>query len=94
MKNDFKHTKEQLNISRDSISILKNIILNQDSIIYCKDTAITACFSIKKDYINIVKNKDAEISLCKEEIQKQKNRKRIAYAISIISILLGTYIAL
>jgi len=94
MRNDFKYTKEQLSIAHDSISILKNIVLNQDSIIYCKDTSLTACSNIKKDYISTVKNKDAEISLYKEEIQKQKNRKRIAYAISIISILLGTYIAL
>ena len=94
MKNDFNHTKQQLGVARDSIFLLKNIVLNQDSIIYCKDTSLTACSSIKKDYIKIVKNKDNEITLYKKEVKKQKNKKQIAYVVGIISILLGTYIAL
>ncbi len=93
MKNDFTYTKQQLSVARDSISLLKNTMLNQDSIIYCKDTSLTACSSIKKDYIKIISNKDTEIKLYKKEVKKQKNRKIIAYTISIISILLGTYIA-
>lgn len=94
MKNDFDHTKQQLDVARDSISLLKNITFNQDSIIYCKDTSLTACSSAKKDYIKIVKNKDNEITLYKKEVKKQKTKKQTAYVIGIISILLGTYIAL
>lgn len=94
LKTEYDFTKSQLGVARDSIYILNKVVFKQDSVISKQDSSISLYKRNETDFINIIKNKDKEITLVEKEVKKQKKHKRIAYGVSVLSIILGVLIAL
>lgn len=81
LKNDYNYLKNQIEITRDSISILNNIVFNQDTIIKTQDKQITLFKQNEISYKKLIVNKDEEIILFKKEVKKQKKAKTLSYVI-------------
>ena len=94
LKNDYTYLKSQIEITRDSVSILSNIALNQDTIIKTQDKQITLFKQNEVNYKNLVINKDEEITLFKKEVKKQKKSKIISYIVSGACIILSFIVAI
>ena len=94
LKNDYTYLKSQIEITRDSVSILSNIALNQDTIIKTQDKQITLFKQNEVNYKNLVINKDEEIILFKKEVKKQKKSKIISYIVSGACIILSFIVAI
>lgn len=94
VKTEYDYTKTQLDIARDSIFFLNKIVSKQNSVISTQDSSISLYKRNEMDFSNIIKNKNTEINLFEKEVKKQKKHKLIAYGVSVVSIILGTLIAL
>lgn len=94
LKTEYNYTKSQLGVARDSISILNKVVSKQDSVILKQDSSIIIYKRNETDFVNVIKNKDKEVGLLEEKIVEQKKHKRLAYGVSILSIILGVLIAL
>ena len=94
LKTEYDYIKSQLSVARDSISILNKVVSKQDSVILKQDSSIILYKRNETDFVNVIKNKDKEINLFEKEVTKQKKHKRIAYGVSVLSIILGVLIAL
>jgi hypothetical protein len=94
LKNDYTYLKSQIEITRDSVFILSNIALNQDTIIKTQDKQITLFKQNEVNYKNLVINKDEEITLFKKEVKKQKKSKIISYIVSGACIILSFIVAI
>lgn len=94
VKTECDYTKIQLGVARDSIFFLNRIVSKQNSVILIQDSSISLYKRNEMDFSNIIKNKNAEINLWEKEVKKQKKHKLIAYGVSVVSVILGTLIAL
>ena len=94
LKAKYQYTLSQLEVARDSIDIMIDILSYKDLTIIAKDSTISLHEENEKSFMRLVNNKDQEIDLWKKEAKKQKRHKRIAYGISIGTLILGTIIAL
>lgn len=94
VKADCDYLKDQIQVARDSISILNLIVDDQSSIIILQYENISILEQNEKTLIGIIENKDKEIALHKKEIRKQKVYKTVAYIISAASIAFGVYMIL
>ena len=81
LKNDYTYLKNQIEITRDSVSILNSITLNQDTIIKTQGRQITLFKQNEISYKKLIVNKDEEIILFKKEIKKQKKAKIVSYIV-------------
>jgi len=81
LKNDYTYLKNQIKITRDSVFILNNITLNQDTIIKTQGRQITLFKQNEISYKKLIVNKDEEIILFKKEIKKQKKAKIVSYIV-------------
>ncbi len=79
--------KDQIGVTRDSILIFTNILSNQDSIIIKQDTTISLYKKNEDKYNQIIINKDVEIKLKDKQIKKAKNKMRVAWATTGLSII-------
>ena len=91
IKANYDYLEDQIKITRDSINVLDSILENQNSIIILQDKAFLLQKQNEKTLIEIIENKDKEISIHKKEIKKQKIYKKLAYITSIVSIMFGVY---
>ena len=94
LKNDYTYLKNQIVITRDSVSVLMLIALNQDTIIKTQHKQIILFKQNEIDYKNLVINKDEEIILFKKEVKKQKRSKIISYIVSGACIILSFIVAI
>jgi hypothetical protein len=94
IKTDYNYLKEQIQIVRDSVSILNLILDDQNSIIILKDETVLLQKQNEKALIDIIENKNKEINIHKKEIKKQKIYKNIAYITNIAVIIFGVYMIL
>lgn len=69
------YCKQQLEVTRDSISIMDNIIKVQDSSIINLNTQIELYKKNADNYVKIVENKDKEIEIYKSKYNKEKRYK-------------------
>lgn len=81
LKNNYTYLKNQIEITRDSVFILNNITLNQDTIIKTQGRQITLFKQNEISYKKLIVNKDEEIVLFKKEIKKQKKAKIVSYIV-------------
>ena len=61
VKTERNYLKDQLGITRDSITLLDKIVFNQDSIIKIKDAQIALYVKNEGDYKQLIENKDKEV---------------------------------
>jgi hypothetical protein len=82
VKTERDFLKEQIEITRDSVVILTNIVTNQDSVIVKQDTTISLYKKNEIEFTQFIKNKDSEIKIKDEQIKKQKARTLIAWMVT------------
>jgi len=71
--------KDELNLKRDSISILSTIILTQNDLIINRDSVIVLYQDNESRYKEMLNNKDATIDVKDKQIKKAKNSSRFAW---------------
>ena len=94
LKNDYTYLKNQIKITRDSVFILNNITLNQDTIIKTQGRQITLFKQNEISYKKLIVNKDEEIILFKKEIKKQKKAKIVSYIVGGSCLILSFILAI
>jgi hypothetical protein len=94
MKTEFDKTKIILSDCRDSISILNNIVLTQDTLISTKEQKIKVLSDNIVNYEEIVTKKDEIIGLKDKEIKYFKKQRNIGYGVSALAIILSLLIVL
>ena len=94
VKTERDYLKEQIKITRDSVSIFSRITLNQDSIIKVKNTSISLYKKNEFNYLQLIDNKDEEIGLNKVEIKKQKRAKIVSYIVGGTCVVLSLLLAI
>jgi hypothetical protein len=94
MKTEFDKTKVILSDCRDSISILNNVVLSQDSLILTKENKIQVLSDNIVNYKEIVSTKDDIISIKDKEIKHFKKQRNVGYGVGVLSILLSLLLVL
>jgi len=94
VKTERNYLKDQLGITRDSITLLDKIVFNQDSIIKIKDAQIALYVKNEGDYKQLIENKDKEVTLYKNEYKTALKRRNLGYISGILGIISGLLIAL
>jgi hypothetical protein len=79
VKTERDYLKEQIEVARDSIVILSNIVTNQDSVIVKQDSTISLYEKNELGYTQIIKNKDTEIEIKDKQIKKAKTKSKVAW---------------
>ena len=82
VKNERDFLKNQIGVARDSISILTNVVVNQDSVIKTQDSSISLYKKNEENYNSIINKKDGIIELKDEQIKQQKAKTRIAWIVT------------
>jgi len=86
MKEDKTLLENKLVIVKDSITILNEVVSLQNNLIYNKDKVIGSLVSSQEIQVNVIIEKDKQISYYKKIIRKQKIYKFIGFTTSTLSI--------
>jgi hypothetical protein len=82
VKNERDFLKNQIGVTRDSVSILTNIVVSQDSVIKTQDFSISLYKKNEENYNSIINKKDGIIELKDEQIKQQKAKTKIAWIVT------------
>jgi hypothetical protein len=88
VKNERDYLKTELNISRDSINSLNNIVITQDSIINICDSTINILFDNIENYKQVINVKDTIIDIKNKQINKSKQETKFFKGTTIITLLI------
>ena len=94
VKTERDFLKTQIEITRDSISVLDKVVLKQDIVIKTQDKTISLYKKNEASYLQLIDNKDEEIGLNKVEIKKQKRAKIVSYIVGGTCIVLSLLLAI
>lgn len=83
-----------MQIVRDSVSTLNNIIGENTNIINNQNDIINLQKQNEKNLSDAIYIKDNKIKVQEEEIKRQRRRKVIAYIFGLASVVYGSYITL
>ena len=72
-------------VMKDSISILSNIVLTQDSLIATQDSTISLYKENEEKYIKMLGNKDMIVGLKDKQIKKEKTKALAGWALAVIN---------
>ena len=72
-------------VMKDSISILSNIVLTQDSLIATQDSTISLYKKNEEKYIKMLGNKDMIVGLKDKQIKKEKTKALAGWAIAALN---------
>ena len=72
-------------VMKDSISILSNIVLTQDSLIATQDSTISLYKENEEKYIKMLGNKDMIVGLKDKQIKKEKTKALAGWAIAALN---------
>lgn len=81
--------KKQLEISRDSISILSDMCSVKDSIINNQKTVIDLYVKNELNYVETIKTKDVIVEEYKKKYIKQKNLKIAGFGVGALGIIIA-----
>ena len=82
VKSERDFLKNQIGVTRDSISILSSVVVNQDSVIKTQDSSISLYKKNEENYNSIIKKKDGIIEVKDEQIKQQKAKTKIAWIVT------------
>ena len=94
VKTERDFLKTQIEITRDSISVLDKVVLKQDIVIKTQDKTISLYKKNEANYLQLIDNKDEEIGLNKVEIKKQKRAKIVSYIVGGTCVVLSLLLAI
>ena len=82
VKNERDFLQNQIGVTRDSVSILSNVVVSQDSVIKTQDSSISLYKKNEEHFNTIINKKDGIIELKDKQIKQQKAKTRIAWIIT------------
>jgi len=82
VKSERDFLKNQIGVTRDSISILSSVVVNQDSVIKTQDSSISLYKKNEENYNSIIEKKDGIIEVKDEQIKQQKAKTKIAWIVT------------
>jgi len=86
MKEDKTLLENKLVIVKDSITILNEVVSLQNNLIYNKDKVIGSLVTTQEIQVNVIIEKDKQISYYKKMVLKQKIYKFIGFTTSTLGI--------
>ena len=81
--------KKQLEVSRDSITVLTEMCLVKDSIIINQKSVIDLYVKNESNYIETIKVKEAIVEEYKKKYNKQKNLKIAGFGVGALGIIIA-----
>jgi len=78
--------KGQLVVTRDSISILSNVITSQDSLITTQDSTIALYKTNEETYLRMMGNKDMIIRAKDDIIKEERKKAKLAWLTTGLSV--------
>jgi len=84
-KNECELIKSQLVVARDSISILNNITLGQDSLLATQDSIIFLYRDNEVRYLEMLDNKDKIVGLKDKQIKQEKIKALAGWAVAVLN---------
>jgi len=85
MKNDYELVKGQLVVARDSISILNDIVLNQNELIITQDSTISLYKGNEQKYITMLGNKDKIVGLKDKQIKQERLKTLLGWGVAVLN---------
>jgi hypothetical protein len=82
VKNERDFLQNQIGVTRDSVNILTNIVVSQDSVIKTQDSSISLYKKNEEHFNTIINKKDGIIELKDKQIKQQKAKTKIAWIIT------------
>lgn len=88
------YLKNQIGITRDSVTLLNVIVSQQDTLIKNKNNQIDLYKKNELNYTQIIDNKSKQIELYDKALKTAKASLRVAYGVAVVSIISGLLVAL
>jgi len=85
VKAERDYLKDQITVTRDSVSILSNIVLTQNDLIINRDSTITLYKDNESRYIEMLGNKDKIIEVKDKQVSKAKKSSKLAWLTTGVS---------
>ena len=85
VKTERDFLKDELNLKRDSISILSTIVLTQNNLILNRDSTIILYQNNETRYIGMLDNKDEIIKVKDKQIKQEKFKTLAGWAVAILN---------
>ena len=84
-KNECELVKGQLVVARDSVYILSNVVVKQDSLISTQDSIIILHRDNEVKYLEMLDNKDKIVGLKDKQIKQEKIKALAGWAVAILN---------
>ena len=84
-KNECELVKGQLVVARDSVYILSNVVVKQDSLISTQDSIIMLHRDNEAKYLEMLENKDKIVGLKDKQIKQEKIKALAGWAVAILN---------
>jgi hypothetical protein len=84
-KNECELVKGQLVVARDSVYILSNVVVKQDSLISTQDSIIILHRDNEAKYLEMLENKDKIVGLKDKQIKQEKIKALAGWAVAILN---------
>ena len=84
-KNECELVKGQLVVARDSVYILSNVVVKQDSLISTQYSIIILHRDNEAKYLEMLENKDKIVGLKDKQIKQEKIKALAGWAVAILN---------
>ena len=84
-KNECELVKGQLVVARDSVYILSNVVVKQDSLISTQDSIIMLHRDNEVKYLEMLENKDKIVGLKDKQIKQEKIKALAGWAVAVLN---------
>ena len=84
-KNECELVKGQLVVARDSVYILSNVVVKQDSLISTQDSIIMLHKDNEAKYLEMLENKDKIVGLKDKQIKQEKIKALAGWAVAVLN---------
>ena len=84
-KNECELVKGQLVVARDSVYILSNVVVKQDSLISTQDSIIILHRDNEAKYLEMLENKDKIVGLKDKQIKQEKIKALAGWAVAVLN---------
>ena len=94
VKTEKDYLKNQIGITRDSVTLLNVIVSQQDTLIKNKNNQIDLYKKNELNYVQIIDNKNKQVELYDKALKTAKKGIKVAYGVAVVSIISGLLVAL
>ena len=94
VKTERDYLKNQIGITRDSVTLLNVIVSQQDTLIKNKNNQIDLYKKNELNYVQIIDNKNKQVELYDKALKTAKKGIKVAYGVAVVSIISGLLVVL